>query len=415
MQRTLSSLAVVGASLVWLCLALAASAPAGSKEQVLYSFDEGNNGAYPLAGLASDSNGNLYGTTELAGAGGGGIVFELTPEFDGTWTFTLLHSFGVIGDDGGDPLGGLTFDNAGNLYGTASIGGDPFDAGTAYQLSPGENGWNFSVIYAFPGGKEAGYPSGPLLFDGRDTFYGTAGGGITNCRSQCGTVFQLKRNRQGQWVEKVLHRFDGGRGGGGPVGGVISDSSGNLYGTTIIGGDSHCDGGCGTIFKLSRQANGWKRTTLYRFTGKADGYFSYGGLVLKAGNLYGVTSVGGDLSCNPPNGCGTVFRLTKDGMHTVLHRFTQTGGDGAFPAAGMTLAPSGVIFGTTSQGGDPVCGGCGLVFKLKGDRLRIVYKFDGTHGAEPEAPLLVDRSGNIFGTTFEGGDGFVGTVFEVTP
>jgi len=126
-------------------------------------------------------------------------------------------------------------------------------------------------------------------------------------------------------------------------------------------------------------------------------------------------SLGGDLSCNPPNGCGTVFQLTRNGKHTVLHRFTQTAGDGAFPMAGMALAPGGVIYGTTSQGGNQACGGCGLVIQLKGRKLRVVYNFDGIHGAMPGAPLFLDGSGHIFGTTFEGGDSFVGTVFEVIP
>jgi hypothetical protein len=120
-QKTLLS-AVVAATLILLTMTLAASARAASKEQVLYSFDEGNNGAYPLGGLVSDAKGNLYGTTELAGANGAGIVFELTPESDGSWTFTLLHTFDPS-IDGGNPLGGLAFDNSGSLYGTASDGG----------------------------------------------------------------------------------------------------------------------------------------------------------------------------------------------------------------------------------------------------------------------------------------------------
>jgi len=400
---------------ILLGLVLSATAHAGATQQVLYSFDEGNNGAYPVAGVVSDSAGSLYGTTELAGAGGGGIVYEVSPAADGTWMFTLLHTFDVTGDDGGYPLGGLTFDNSGNLYGTTSAGGRS-NAGTAYQLSPDPNGWRFSVIYAFPGGKDAAYPSGSLLFDGKDTLYGTAGGGFSRCTSQCGTVFQLKRNRHGVWVEKVLHRFDGGSGGGGPVGGLISDPAGNLYGTTILGGNNQCQGGCGTIFRLSRKAKGWKRTTLYRFTGKADGYFSYGGLVLDAaGSLYGVTSLGGDLSCNSPNGCGTVFRVNKNGHHSLLHSFTQTAGDGAFPLAGMALAADGTIYGTASRGGSGACGSCGVLFRLKGNRLKVIYSFDNVHGATPQAPLFVDASGKIFGTTFEGGAGFVGVVFEITP
>jgi uncharacterized repeat protein (TIGR03803 family) len=402
--------------LAFALLAGSAGANAAIKETVLYSFDEANNGAYPVAGLVADAKGNLYGTTELAGAKGAGIVYELTPNSDGTWTFTLLHTFD-ISSEGGDPLAGLVFDNAGNLYGTTSIGG-PNDAGSVYQLTPTSTGWSFKVIYAFSQGRNAGFPGGPLLFDGKNTLYGTASGGSKMCTFGCGTVYQLKQSKNGIWNEKVIYRFQEGKGGYIPAGGVIRDSSGNLYGTTLLGGLSQCDAGCGTIFKLSPSGNGWKESTLYRFKSKKDGYQSYGGLAVdKSGALYGATSLGGDVNCNPPNGCGTVFRLSSTAKHTVLHAFGKTSGDGMFPMAGPTLAASGTLYGTTDYGGKlQSCGsdGCGLVYQVKGGKLTVLYNFNGSDGAQPQAQLLWGGAGHLFGTTFSGGAGEVGEAFELS-
>jgi len=390
---------------------------ADSKEQVLYSFEEDDNGAYPEAGVIRDSQGNLYGTANLAGADGGGTVFELTPHAGG-WTFTLLHTFDV-NNDGGYPRTGLLLDKSGNLYGTTSIGG-PSDAGTLFELSPNGGGWTYQVIHDFDG-TDGDSPSGDLVSDGKNTLYGVTGGGGGSkvCTFGCGTVFQLKRVGSA-WKYKILYAFQGGADGSGPIGTLARDRAGNFYGMTALGGSAQCSGGCGTAFKLSLTAKGkWKKTTLPALADKKHGWFPYGGLTFgRAGNLYGTTGLGGNLNCNPPNGCGIVFQLTPQGKEDVIHRFTQSNGDGSFPGASLILAKGGRLYGSTQEGGQNgnECSGCGTVFEVApGGKVKTIYAFKGSDGAMPQAPLFWDGDSNLYGTTFEGGSGFTGTVFELAP
>lgn len=412
-------------ALIVVVTTLVAATPsrAATQEQVLNSFQEGdgNNGVYPASRVILDSIGNLYGTASLGGANGVGAVFQLTPvSGGGGWTFTLIHSFNGTGD-GENPRSGLLLDKSGNLYGTTTGAGSSV-FGTAFELSPAPAGWTFDVIHNFTGGADGGFPSSDLIADSSGALYGvtSAGGASANCDFGCGTVFELKRSGNGEWKEQILYSFQGGLDGREPIGALALDHAGNLYGLTAQGGSNQCTAGCGTAFKLNRTPNGtWQKTTLPAFADKAHGWFPYGGVIFdQTGNLYGTTGAGGNLNCNPPNGCGTVFRLDPNGAQIVIHSFAGTGGGGMVPQAGLVLGAAGHLYGTTSLGGqlaDGCASGCGTVFEvMPTGKLKTLYKFKGEDGAMPEAPLLWDGARHFYGTTFEGGTGTVGTVFELT-
>jgi uncharacterized repeat protein (TIGR03803 family) len=280
-------------------------------ESVLHPFNAGNgkDGSDPQAGLISDAAGNLYGTTVGGGTHGGGVVFELSPTAGGGWKETVLHDFSHYGKDGSYPWAGLVRDAAGNLYGTTSFGGT-FDWGTVFELSPkAGGGWNETVLHSFNGNvRTDGYnPMAGLILDGAGNLYGTTyfGGAFG-----VGTIFELSPKATGGWKETVLHSFNNnGTDGYSPQAGLIFDTAGNLYGTTLIGGSGSCTyyGSCGTVFELTPQANGsWTERVLHSFNNDGtDGYWPYAGLALDAsGNLYGTTWSGGAL------GNGTVFEVT---------------------------------------------------------------------------------------------------------
>ena len=339
----------------------------GWKEKVLYSFSGGTDGLLPRAGLTFDQAGNLYGTTQSGGAYGGGTVFELTPNPDGSWTKETLHSF--TGTDGRGPVAGLIFDQAGNLYGTTGQGGNPNDCvndsgcGVVFKLTPNADGsWTEKTLYSFTGGsKDDGDPWASLVFDQAGNLYGTTEGVTGN-----GTVFELTPNADGTWKEKTLHHFTGGDGRN-PVGSLIFDQAGNLYSTAWAGGDGNYSG-CGVVFELVPNANGsWKEKMLHYFNCGWNGGAPLAGLIFdQAGNLYGTTYIGGvPGTCD--YGCGVVFELTPnaDGKwnEKALHRFMDHR-DGYCPVAGVILDAAGNLYGTTN--GD-FCGwgvGFGSVFEI---------------------------------------------------
>ena len=271
------------------------------------------NGGYPEAGLISDSQGNLYGTTNRGGASNAGTVFELTPPAiaGGAWTETVLHAF-TGGSDGGNPEAGLIADSQGNLYGTTYQGGAS-GYGTVFELTPpaiAGGAWTETVLHAFAAGSDGAFPAAGLIADSKGNLYGTTiGGGGSNAGA--GTVFELMPPAiaGGAWTETVRHAFTAGGDGGYPAAGLIADSKGNLYGTTTGGGGSGY--GPGTVFELTPPANNfevWREAVLYAFTGGSDGGNPAGALIVDSnGNLYGTTYIGG------ASGHGTVFELTGTG------------------------------------------------------------------------------------------------------
>jgi uncharacterized repeat protein (TIGR03803 family) len=396
------SLAILAVTLM-----LTAGGWAASSEKVLFDFTVGSDGAYPTSGLVFDTKGNLYGTTENGGANFYGTVFQLTHSKSG-WTENVLYSF-TNGSDGAYPSGALVFDKAGNLYGTAVSGGSTScsnGCGTVFELVPGSGGsWTFSVIYSFTGGKDGFAPAyGSLILDKAGNLYGTAEMGGKGA----GTVFELIHSKGG-WKEKTLYQFAGGSDAGFPLAGLSWDAASNLYGATVRGGTSNA----GAVFQLKHIKAGWKEKVIYSFTGGNDGaYPEYGGVTLNAaGDVYGAVAGGG------ASGQGVVFELkpSKSGWkESVLYSFTG-GSDGGQPFAGLTFNPAGNLFGATAYGAN----GDGTVFELahtkSGWKESTLHIFAVSDGAFPYGSVVLDGKGRLYGTTFRGGSGSAGVVFEVTP
>jgi uncharacterized repeat protein (TIGR03803 family) len=302
------------------CLAASATQSPQARYQVLHKFHDSPDGASPVYELVRDSAGNLYGVTISGGTQNLGAVYKV----GAAGKETVLHRFSNNGTDGNSPFAPLTFDAAGNLYGSTGNGGVA-GAGTLFQVSPAGKE---TTLYSFGGGKDGSRPVGKLALDGAGNLYGTTiGGGAFDL----GTVFKLTPAGR----KTVLHSFTWADGFT-ALGGVVRDSEGNLYGTTEVGGkkDFCNDRGCGTVFKLDETG---KYTVLLSFTGGSDdgGHPAAGVIRDAAGNLYGTASFGGD-----PN-CGV----------NVLHSFTG-GKDGASPGAQLFQDDAGSLYGTTAFGGD---------------------------------------------------------------
>jgi uncharacterized repeat protein (TIGR03803 family) len=344
-----------------------------SKESVLHSF-WGGDGLGAWSGLVSDKAGNFYGTTVRGGTPEGnriaslcdfgcGTVFKL----DSNGKLTVLHAF-TGGADGGLPEAGLVQDNAGNLYGVTTEGGNIECPGPGYQTGCGvvfkiDTNGKETVLHAFSG-PDGWSPGGPLLRDSHGNLYGLSsyGGTSNGCESWgCGTIFKI--SREGKTT--VLYSFPGGSGGANPEGSLAQDEDGGLYGATNGGGDPSCYL-CGVIFKLDKAG---KETVVYTFHGSPDGGYPEGGVIRdRLGNLFGTTSAGGLNECEGNPGCGTIFKIDASGKETVLYNFTG-GSDGAEPGDGLVLDDAGNLYGTAPYGGDLSCGfsypaGCGVVFKL---------------------------------------------------
>jgi uncharacterized repeat protein (TIGR03803 family) len=346
-------------------------------ETILYSFrgPAANDGWTPGGSVVIDGAGNLFGSTYSGPSNSLGTIFELSPPSSagGTWTETLLWVLPADGSKGYGLWSNLTKDAAGNLYGTAELGGT-HQGGVVFQLvKPKTAGqpWIPKVLYNFGATANDGtYPAEKLIFhDG--TIYGTTLYGGTG---RHGTVFQLVRNPNFSWIETVIHSFTTSEGNN-AKGGLVMDSAGNLFGTTEYGGEHGClSATCGMIYELSPISGGqWQLTRLYSFRGAGDGAFPQSGLWRdKLGNLFGTASAGGNdsFACSGGPGCGTVFKLkapAKAGgawtLH-VLHDFggSTVGGDGSLPDSALTYF-NGVLYGTTSYGGNASSNG-GTVFSI---------------------------------------------------
>jgi uncharacterized repeat protein (TIGR03803 family) len=331
-------------------------------ETVIYNFS-GPDGSSPAASLIFDAAGNLYGTT----AGGGdlsvGIVFELTPSTGGAWTETILHTFGS-GTDGYDPQAELVFDAAGNLYGTTQFGGTKagFDnGGTVYRLSPSSGGWTETLLYSFPGsyfGPDGDLPAGSVVMDSQGNLYGVAQAGGAN---GAGAIYELSPQADGSYAESIIHSFET-TDGQDPNSTLVMDSAGNLYGTTLAGGDTQAcpPNGCGTVFELKKNPNlSWALTVLHALNKNKDGWEGAGPVAFDAaGNLYAAATAGGAYSA------GSIFKLMPSAHapwpETVIHAFTG-GSDGGSPNSGV-IVNSGRLFGTAANGGSS---GQGIVFELR--------------------------------------------------
>ena len=310
-------------------------------------------------------------------------------------TYRVLLSF-TGGADGGGPYDGIAFDRAGNLYGTAEEGGT-YDVGTVFKVD--QHGKE-TVLYNF--GDVAYWPCTGLVRDAAGNLCGATG---ATKYSNFGIVYKLDATNK----ETTLHSFGRARGIY-PCTNLVRDAAGNLYGGTLRGGNSNL----GVLFRLNKTG---KETVLYTFTGGADGGTPTSVTRDKSGNLYGTTALGGGNGCEG-QGCGVVFQLDPIGKQSVLHSFTGTNRDGAFPNGPLVRDVKGNLYGTTYQGGRNLCGngfGCGTLFKLdKTGKETVLYNFAGqADGANPDAGIVRDDAGNLYGTTVSGGTYAHGTVFKL--
>ena len=390
---------VVPFTLIALFLFLATvSQPAQSQTyKVIYNFTGiGNDGATPYAGPVL-LNGNLYGTTYLGGSYGNGSVYRLSPS-GSSWKYNSLYSFKNLPDGAGPGFGSLAIGHDGALFGTTEGGGY---FGTDFEICACKG--REIQIHQFGHGTDGAQPIGGVVLDSAGNFYGTTslGGTYNN-----GTVFEEKQSG-GKWTESVIHNFTGGNDGTNPPAGVTLDAHGNLYGTTSFGG-AHGDG---VVYKLSPHGSGWKQTVLHTFRGASDGQNPVGGVVLdKAGNLYGTTFDGG------VNGGGTVYELSPSATgwkFTTL--YSLTGGYGG-PYNKLTLAHGNIYGFTEAEGKNGLGSVFKLAPGKDGWTFTDLYDFvGGSDGAQPYGSVAVDKDGNVFGTTNTGGSQNQGVVFEITP
>ncbi|HEY6764205.1 MAG TPA: choice-of-anchor tandem repeat GloVer-containing protein, partial [Candidatus Sulfotelmatobacter sp.] len=325
-------------------------------ESVLHSFPLSTRDASaPTGNLVFDSVGNLYGTAPYVGKHDLGDVFELSPTAFGTWTESVIYIFGTNRlRDGAFPYSGLSIDQEGNLYGTTP--------NTVYELTPGPNGWTEHLLHMFctkPVCHDGSLANAGVIVGPDGSLYGvTEGGGPFHG----GTTYELRHTSTG-WKESLPYSFGSfpKDGSGGGLGDLAMDDLGNLYGATIVGGGTNalCTGGCGTVYKLTPgPGSQWKETILYNLQGGTAGFRPVGVAVDSLGNVYGTTIAGGDPLCS----CGVVYKVAPDSTGTwtysVLHTFV--GSDGAQPDANMVLY-NGNLYGTTATGGP---GGAGVVFEI---------------------------------------------------
>jgi uncharacterized repeat protein (TIGR03803 family) len=381
-----------------LCLEVLEDRITPSSFQSLYSFTGGNDGKVPEGTLMVDRNGNLDGTTSAAGANGFGTVFRLNPSSN---VLTTLHSFST--SSGYLTYQGVIQDSTGNLYGTTVNGGSDSE-GTVFKLSPDGT---FTIIHNFIGNTnhsgDGAIPEAPLIMDGKGNLFGTTSEGGT---TGFGTVFELSPNGTGGYNYTTLHSFNGSSDGSYPVGSLLMDSSGNLYGIAVQGGaDSD-----GTVFQLSpNEGGGYSFSVLHTFTGGNDGAQPYSNLVMDSkGNLYGTTTIDG------PHDLGTVYEITpSSNTFTTIYGFQ--GPDGYNPTGNILIDPKGNIYGVTEYGGS---GNEGTVFELSpngpgGFDLTTLHNFSGSDGGTPLSGLTADSIGNVYGTTNSGGTNEDGTIFEL--
>jgi len=359
---------------------------------VLYQFTGPKKAGSTNGQLAIDANGNLYGAAQTGGENNAGVVYMISP----AGVETDIYSFGQTATDGAAPQSGLLMDSTGNLYGTTKNGGT-YGQGTVYRIN--KDGTE-TILYSF--GASSGDGSGVLfgvIQDALGNLYGTTvSGGAYNQ----GTVYKLAPDG----TETILHSFNPGVNfdGFGPEGSLLLDGAGNLYGTTTGGG--MLGGGLGTLYKIDASGN---YSILYSFGQTAtDALVPQAGVIMDSnGILYGATTGGGLY------GDGTVYTFnTATGVETVLYSFGATSIDGNQPKWELTMDSFGNLFGTTQLGGT---NNLGTVFVVTPDGVEsIVMSFDAlVNGACPQAGLLIDSTGNLYGTTVNGGGPGWGTVFEI--
>jgi uncharacterized repeat protein (TIGR03803 family) len=346
------------------------------QETTLFGFPDAVGGTYP-GPVTRDSSGNLYGTTEYGGKSNSGVVYKL----DSSEKLSVLYNF----QNGTLPFGNLVLDSKGNLYGVAFGGG----AGNGFVYKVNSAGAE-TVLYLFAGGSDGSFPTG-LTIDAEGNLYGTAASGGTY---ESGVVFEV----DAAGVETVLYNFTGGTDGGNPYAGVIRDSAGNLYGTTMYGGADND----GVIFRVNP---GGQETVLYSFIGGRTGGNPPSGVIRdQRGNLYGTTAT---------STSGNVYKLDSAGNYTVLYTFSG-GADGGDPYAGLALDAAGNLYGTAAAGGAYQHG---VVYEVTSSgQEAVLHNFTGGNdGGIPYTAVVLDSAGNLYGSTQSGGSALGGVVYKIAP
>ncbi len=418
----------------------ATNAAQASTFKVLYSFCrqvQCGDGSFPTERLTMDAAGNLYGTA-AGGAHGEGLVFRLTAPADGErWKYEVLYYFCARPNctDGRDPTASaLIVDVAGNVYGTTLGGGDGSDTGTVFELSPPANGrqWTLRTLYSFcarlSNCRDGQNPNGGLTYTGREQgqpydgvspLYGTASHGG---RHFGGVAYSLTLTGTSRWLERPLYAFCDRtprpcKDGAFPLQQLTMDAAGNLYGTTLIGGKNDR----GVAFELSGDTKPRTETVLYDFCSSCT---VHSGLTIDSGgNLFGSSWLS-DFSENCPDfsGCGFIFKIAADHKASIVYNFCPlpncTDGWGPDNFGGLLLDRTGNIYGTTTSGG---ANDGGVLFLLRGKSLQVLYDFctnqDCISAWNSHGGLVMNAAGQLFGVTGQGGkyDNSGGTVFELTP
>jgi uncharacterized repeat protein (TIGR03803 family) len=382
---------------ILLLLAATAIAARAQTLTTLVNFD-GTNGSTPLpaGSLTQGLDGGLYGTTKFGGANSAGTIFRMSPG----GLLTTLYSFCAQSEcfDGSNPNVGLVLGTDGNFYGTTYAGGASVGAGVIFKVTPHGRVTTLHRFAGYP--TDGGNPSAALVQGSDGAFYGTTyGGGAFGS----GTAFKITR----AGTQTILHSFDTVDGAL-PGAALIQATDGNFYGTTQIGGANED----GTVFKITSQG---ELITLHSFD-STDGAQPVASLIQATnGKLYGTTMVGGNSSACLL-GCGTVFRITRDGVFTSLNTFDMV--DGAYPTAGLVQVASGSLDGTAIFGGssDNCTTGCGTIFEinLATEELTVLHSFSFTDGGYPGGGLIEATNGTLYGTATVGGSSGDGTVFSLS-
>ncbi len=425
---------------VFLTLVLTVVTAQAQTLTVLHEFTGGADGGGPVAGLALDSGGNLYGTTVSGGTGGAcefgqcGVAFRISHRGS---VETPIYTFKGEPNDGESPYARVIFGPDGALYGTTFAGGTGSciggggGCGTVFKLQPPPTfcasfncPWQETILHSFTSSADGVFPLAEVVFDAAGNLYGTTrSGGTGPCNygsySGCGTVFELTPNSNGTWTKSTLYSFQGGANDGiDPESALVFDQAGNLYGTTVFGAGTGCElnNGCGIVFKLTPSGSGWAETVLHIFTDGADGGEPVGGVIFDGqGNLYGGASAGpGEF------GLGTIFELSpqQGGGWSFNVLYTLGDGEADYPNP-LTIDAAGNLYWSGGNGGVG-SGAVGTLAYSSGQwSYTTLYSFaaDGSQGDFPSGKVVLDAQGNIYGTNSAGPypSPDAGTVWELTP
>jgi uncharacterized repeat protein (TIGR03803 family) len=397
--------AVLSLSILSVLLLMGFQSAHAQTQTVLYDFPGGTSGDGPQSRLTPDASGDLYGTTYSGGLGYG-TVFKLSPKGSG-YTESVLYSFCSQSNcaDGATPLASfVTFDASGNLYGTTWDGGAS-GCGTVFELKRSGAKWKESVLYSFTNGTDGCNPRNGLIWDKAGNLYGTTGYNGGGCYGGC--VYELSPSGSGDWIEKTIYTSPGS-----------CDSTCINFTTLVMDASENIYGFSGIyVFELSKTSGVWSENNIYTLPGGT--WYVQGPNIDSSGNLYGFTNTGGT------KGNGIVWKLSpvttgkKKGTWTEKALYTfPCEKNPCTPFGDLVLDSSGNIYATTFGGGKY---GDGTVFELVAPTTGTAYKektlwsFNGTNGSEPLGGLILDGTGNLLGTTFEGGSDGDGTVFELKP